>query len=660
MEVDPGHESDGELPDEGPIEDPLVPPEDEDDEAEDDDVREVIDDREDDDVHEVVEEPIEVAPWDLVDPDFLSNKHLADRGFINKGEKAGEAEHLAYSTCWLSAAVGVFFGLGWIGLGWYMNHADVVEHFKDVEDALQETNEVHDAAIIDVDDFQRVSKYLEALGTVIVIFSCLGHVMIFIKNKVGMALFSAYLCCSLLFVTVVGIVLLQNGEKIMTKVKQDSIRFWKMSVHPLSPIDKYLRRYEASRGCCGWNNAIDYCDQKAVEDLMESVIDEGVTENIIKYDPSLRDAKEDGSFSDDYAGYSDYSYDEYATSYSSNETDSLKGSTPDDSSLYSFADSDSEIVDCNENDSYNGDESCICATIEQFADSSVSTGLENLKQTVCVHDTPLCYHDSYDDACFSHNSSEPWRSTGDIRRDVYLILLVASILTFAVNAKDINAKIKQDSVRFWRMATHPASPFDKFLRRYEMDNNCCGWNNAIDYCDQTALYSLMETVIDQKATLKAINYNADAETDYSSSFYPEYSSNVYSVDYSSSSNDALKSASDYGYCSDEEEYDGDEACICNTVESFGSAGNGFLDLKYLTCIHNSEVCHFSESITCASDNPEEEEYQPWRTTAFPQNISISEVCGAETCFINGCGDIFSDDFWKYGFTRPGSIEVIYK
>ena len=52
-----------------------------------------------------------------------------------------------------------------------MNHADVVEHFKDVEDVLQETNEVHDAAIIDVDDFQRVSKYLEALGTVIVIFS---------------------------------------------------------------------------------------------------------------------------------------------------------------------------------------------------------------------------------------------------------------------------------------------------------------------------------------------------------------------------------------------------------------------------------------------------------------------------------------------------------
>ena len=74
-----------------------------------------------------------------------------------------------------------------------------------------------------------------------------------------------------------------------------------------------------------------------------------------------------------------------------------------------------------------------------------------------------------------------------------------------MNAKDINAKIKQDSVRFWRMATHPASPFDKFLRRYEMNNNCCGWNNAVDYCDQTALYSLMETVIDQKATLKAIN-----------------------------------------------------------------------------------------------------------------------------------------------------------
>lgn len=52
-----------------------------------------------------------------------------------------------------------------------------------------------------------------------------------------------------------------------------------------------------------------------------------------------------------------------------------------------------------------------------------------------------------------------------------------------------------------------------------------------------------------------------------------------------------------------------------------------------------------------------EEYQPWRTTAIPQDISISEVCGVETCFINGCGDIFSDDFWKYGFTRLGSIKV---
>ena len=50
-----------------------------------------------------------------------------------------------------------------------MNHADVVEHFKDVEDG--ETNEVHDAAIIDVEDFERVSKFLAALGIVIVIFS---------------------------------------------------------------------------------------------------------------------------------------------------------------------------------------------------------------------------------------------------------------------------------------------------------------------------------------------------------------------------------------------------------------------------------------------------------------------------------------------------------
>ena len=75
---------------------------------------------------------------------------------------------------------------------------------------------------------------------------------------------------------------LKNGGKIMEKIDQDSIRFWRMAVHPLSPIDKFIRRYEEDNNCCGWNNAIDYCDQKAVENLMMSVIDEGITEKIIQ------------------------------------------------------------------------------------------------------------------------------------------------------------------------------------------------------------------------------------------------------------------------------------------------------------------------------------------------------------------------------------------
>lgn len=77
-------------------------------------------------------------------------------------------------------------------------------------------------------------------------------------------------------------VVLKNGRKIMEKIDQDSIRFWRMAVHPLSPIDKFIRRYEEDHNCCGWNNAIDYCDQKAVETLMMSVIDEGITEKIIQ------------------------------------------------------------------------------------------------------------------------------------------------------------------------------------------------------------------------------------------------------------------------------------------------------------------------------------------------------------------------------------------
>ena len=120
--------------------------------------------------------------------------------------------------------------------------------------------------------------------------------MTFLKYKTGMVIFCVYLLFSFVGTIVVGKgwlllfrisihifqVVLKNGKKIMEKLDQDSIRFWKMAVHPLSPIDKLIRRYEEDHNCCGWNNAIDYCDQKAVENLMKSVIDEGVTEKIIQ------------------------------------------------------------------------------------------------------------------------------------------------------------------------------------------------------------------------------------------------------------------------------------------------------------------------------------------------------------------------------------------
>jgi len=250
--------------------------------------------------------------------------------------------------------VGILFGLLWIVLGFYIGNADVIEHFKDVDE-----NEVNEAAIIDIEDFERTSTFLFWVGIVILVFSVFGHLMTFLKYKTGMVIFCVYLLFSFVGTIVVGKVVLKNGKKIMEKLDQDSIRFWKMAVHPLSPIDKLIRRYEEDHNCCGWNNAIDYCDQKAVENLMKSVIDEGVTEKIIQYKTN----DEDSSFGNDDYFEDYYNYTEYT------ETD-----------------------DCTDDGEYDGDESCICNTISNFHDEKVMYAIDVVKSTVCVHQTSLCFY----------------------------------------------------------------------------------------------------------------------------------------------------------------------------------------------------------------------------------------------------------------------------
>ncbi|CBY13042.1 unnamed protein product [Oikopleura dioica] len=231
----------------------------------------------------------------------------------------------------------------------------------------------------------------------------------------------------------------------------------------------------------------------------------------------------------------------------------------------------------------------------------------------------------------------------------YVFVLLITVIVFLLNASDLNKRIKQDSIRFWKMAVHPASPFDKYLRNYEETHLCCGWNNAIDYCDQKALSALMEEVIDQKATEKAIKYKGGLSEDASS--YPYYGDSVYSVSQdslSSSYDDSLRSQQPLQFCAEDEAYDGDEACICDTVENFeNDAGRGFLDLKYLNCVHDSTFCYYSQSSECETGD-ENIRYEPWRETNSPQNITVGDVCSENTCFVNGCGDMFSDDFWQYG------------
>ena len=47
----------------------------------------------------------------------------------------------------------------------------MIEHFKDIEEDLNADFDFHEAAIIDVDDFERVSFRVIMFGIVIVFFS---------------------------------------------------------------------------------------------------------------------------------------------------------------------------------------------------------------------------------------------------------------------------------------------------------------------------------------------------------------------------------------------------------------------------------------------------------------------------------------------------------
>ena len=171
---------------------------------------------------------------------------------------------------------------------------------------------------------------------------------------------------------------IKNGDKIMQKIDQDSIRFWRMAVHPLSPIDHIIRRYEEDHNCCGWNNAIDYCDQKAVEDLMKAVIDEGLTEKIIKKSVEIK--KENSLMR--FENYMEYSSEYVPIRDYSNDADSTDN---DDRTL------DTDVAECTD-DGYDGDEGCICNTLSHFDDVDVKLAVDVVKTTVCVHQSSLCYY----------------------------------------------------------------------------------------------------------------------------------------------------------------------------------------------------------------------------------------------------------------------------
>ena len=111
---------------------------------------------------------------------------------------------------------------------------------------------------------------------------------------------------------------------------------------------------------------------------MKAVIDEGLTERIIKKSTEIK--KENSLMG--FENYTEYSSDYVSISDYSNDADS-----PDDD----YRTLDAEVAECTD-DGYDGDEGCICNTLSHFDDVDVKLAVDVVKTTVCVHQTSLCYY----------------------------------------------------------------------------------------------------------------------------------------------------------------------------------------------------------------------------------------------------------------------------
>merc|ERR1712176_877798 len=151
-------------------------------------------------------------------------------------------------------------------------------------------------------------------------------------------------------------------------------------------------------------------------------------------------------------------------------------------------------------------------------------------------------------------------------------------------------------------------------------------------------------------------YSLHENQDHYVYYYQDNNDSQDSSSSSLSSDDSMRADQpEQAFCT--QDYDGDEACICETIKNFeNDAGRGFLNLGESFCVYDTPLCYYSNLEECTHELKNDRTHEPWRETNSTRHITVNEVCGENTCFVNGCGDMSSDDFWQYG--APSILVVV--
>ena len=129
-------------------------------------------------------------------------------------------------------------------------------------------------------------------------------------------------------------------------------------------------------------------------------------------------------------------------------------------------------------------------------------------------------------------------------------------------------------------------------------------------------------------------------------------------------------------------YDGDEGCICDTISKFyddADVQHAVDRVKTTICVHQSLLCYYFDGPFSDGKDECNNRYNrtgpvqpvkieiryvcslamPWtESEGVTRDVTLDKVCHETTCFLNGCGDIFSAYFRKKLLPCLSALAVI--